>query len=52
MKDIGLIDVLYTAGIFFLVFYGAIAITKLFSKYLKLSPEAEEIEEEKAEDKK
>ena len=46
MNNIGLMDVLYTAGVFFLVFYGAIVITQLISKYMNLTAE-EENEEEK-----
>lgn len=45
MKDIGLIDILYTGGMIFLAFYGAIAITKLLSKYLVPKSEDEETEE-------
>ena len=46
MNNIGLMDVLYTAGVFFLVFYGALAITHLLSKYTNTTVE-EENEEEK-----
>ncbi|MGC9350710.1 MAG: hypothetical protein ACP5D3_01855 [Sulfurovum sp.] len=32
MKDITLMDILYTAGLLFFVFYGSIILTKLLSK--------------------
>jgi arginine exporter protein ArgO len=32
MKDITLMDILYTAGMLFFVFYGSILLTKLLSK--------------------
>ncbi len=44
MKDVGLLDILYTGAMLFLAFYGAIAITTLISKYTK-SKEEEEKEE-------
>jgi len=34
MKDISLIDVIYTGGMLFIAFYGAILITKIISKYI------------------
>ena len=46
MNNIGLMDILYTGGMFFLAFYGAIAITALISKYTKSSTEVEDSEEE------
>jgi arginine exporter protein ArgO len=46
MNDIGLTDILYTGGMIFLAFYGAIAITKLLSKYIKPTTEEEEEKEE------
>lgn len=47
MKDIGLIDILYTGGMLFLAFYGAIIITKLLSKYMGTEIEEEDNKEEK-----
>jgi len=44
MNETTLMDILYTGGMLFLVFYGAIAITKLLSKYAKLNEEEEEEE--------
>ena len=32
MKDITLMDILYTGGMLFLIFYGSIILTKIFSK--------------------
>jgi hypothetical protein len=32
MKDITLMDILYTVGMLFFVFYGSIILTKLLSK--------------------
>jgi len=48
MSDITLTDVLYTGGMLFLAFYGAIIITKLLSKYINTDNTEEE---EKKEDK-
>lgn len=45
MNDVGLTDILYTGGMLFLIFYGAIAITKLLAKYTKLTIDEEEKEE-------
>ena len=42
MNDVSLTDVLYTGGMLFLVFYGALAITKLLSKYTKSLKDEEE----------
>ncbi len=44
MNENTLMDILYTGSMLFLVFYGAIAITKLLSKYTKLNEEEEEEE--------
>ena len=46
MNDITLTDILYTGGMLFLVFYGAIMITKLLSNYISKTKE-EDKEEEK-----
>ena len=46
MSDISLTDILYTGGMLFLVFYGAMMITKLLSNYLYKNKE-EDKEEEK-----
>ena len=46
MNDISLTDILYTGGMLFLVFYGAMMITKLLSNYLYKNKE-EDKEEEK-----
>lgn len=45
MNDISLTDILYTGGMLFLAFYGAIAITKLLSNYIYKRKEEEEEEE-------
>ena len=50
MKDISLMDILYTGGMLFLAFYGAVVITKLLSK-LTDSKTAKEEEGEKKEEK-
>lgn len=42
MNEIGLLDILYTGGMLFLAFYGAIVITKLLSTTAKKSSEEEE----------
>ena len=44
MNDISLTDILYTGGMLFLVFYGAMAITKLLSNYIYKRNEEEEEE--------
>jgi hypothetical protein len=45
MNDISLTDILYTGSMLFVVFYGALFITNLISKYA--NPVEEEEEEEK-----
>ena len=47
MNDITLMDILYTAGMLFLAFYGAVIITKLISKFTSPDIEDEEPKEEK-----
>ena len=42
MNDISLTDILYTGAMLFMAFYGALAITKLLSKYVNSSEEEEE----------
>jgi len=44
MNDISLTDILYTGGMLFLAFYGAILITKLLSNYLYKRDDEEEEE--------
>ena len=41
MKDITLMDVVYTAAMLFMVFYGSIILTKFFSKDEEDSEESE-----------
>ena len=45
MNDITMSDILYTGGMLFLIFYGAIVITKLLSKYMNPNTKDEEEEE-------
>jgi len=48
MNDITLMDVLYTASMLFIAFYGAIIITKLLAKFTDhQTDEDEKVEEEK-----
>ena len=42
MNDISLTDVLYTGGMLFLVFYGAMVITKILSNYIYKTEEEDE----------
>ena len=42
MKDITLMDILYTAGLLFFVFYGSIILTKLLSRDEEAQKEDEE----------
>lgn len=49
MNDITLMDVLYTGGMLFVAFYGAIIITKLLGKYTKLTDDEQEDKEKKEE---
>ena len=44
MNDISLTDILYTGGMLFLAFYGAIVLTKLLSNYIYKKKEEEEEE--------
>ncbi len=44
MNDVSLTDILYTGGMLFMAFYGAIAITKLLSNYIYKKNEEEEEE--------
>ena len=47
MNDISLTDILYTGGMLFFAFYGAIVLTKLLSNYIyKRAAEEEEKKEE------
>lgn len=44
MNDITLMDILYTGGMLFLIFYGSIILTKIFAK----EDESEEKKEEES----
>ena len=45
MNDITLMDVLYTGGMLFLIFYGSLILTKIFAKEEEEEEESEEPKE-------